>query len=80
MVWLCLSTKQCFYLLIFYTMLFDIFVMFIFSNTSLNMEESEARANIICESLYWRTDMSGKDTVQELCWKTWSEVYGYEKK
>ena len=44
------------------------------------MEESEARANIICESLYWRTDMSGKDTVQELCWKTWSEVYGYKKK
>ena len=43
------------------------------------MEESESRANIICENLYWRTDMSGKDTVQELCGEVWEEVYNFTK-
>ena len=34
---------------------------------------------IQCENLYWRTDMSGKDTVQELCGEVWEEVYNFTK-
>ena len=60
-------------------MLFDIFIMFIFTNTSLNMEESKERAYNACTSIYWDVSMSGKDSVQEVCGGVWSEVYNFKK-
>ena len=60
--------------------LFTIFVLYIYSNTTLNMEESKERAYNACTSVYWDVSMSGKDTVQEVCGGVWNEVYGYEKK
>ena len=59
--------------------LFSIFVLYIYGNTPLNMEESKERATIVCESVYWRTDMSWKDAVQEVCGGVWNEVYNFKK-
>ena len=57
--------------------LFTIFILYIYSNTTLNMEESKERAYNTCTSIHYEP-IAKKSTVRQLCWDVWDEYFDYD--